>query len=197
MKKMLLMLAAVATLTAAARTTETSEWSYNSSEARFTDGATQIFVRPVTVDAVPVKSANGRVERASFNYTIAGDEYVARLAYNNRGEINVEQSEINLKNYLIYLASVGKLADVKGVTRVCDVFLAPIFNMAFDQNKVTIEFSGYPAVFENWGIANQDEYSKWIYYEERNPKITGARDVEVRAPIGVEQREVTRTTLTH
>lgn len=65
--------------------------------------------------------------------------------------------------------------------------------MNFTQSECVVEFTGYPAAYENWGIANQDEYSKWIYYEERNPKISGVREVEVKAPVGVEEREVRKT----
>lgn len=177
-----LLLAAGTLLSMSAKTDVEVQWSYKNSQARMVSSDAHLYVRPYTVELALMDST-----RYKWRVPITGDDYNSRLSFDNRGDINIEQTQRNMQTYAVYKASVGAQSP-EGRNKVeCDVILAPLFNMEFNQNGCVIEFTGYPAVYKNWGTATIEEFERWIYFDrdQSDTKKTiggkiGVQEVEVR-----------------
>ena len=183
MKKslMTLALAAFSLLPMNAKSTVEVEWNFDSSESRMVQSDAHLYVRPFVVDLELLTK-----ERLSWEIKVSGEEYGSRVSYNSRGEILMDATQLNLKTYAVYLASVGKKAAIGGSSLKFDVLVAPLFNMSFNQNECTIEFTGYPAKYTNWKSATIDEFEHWIKFDRNQ----GETKQGVNGTVGVEEREV-------
>lgn len=177
-----LLLAAGTLLPLSAKTDVEVEWSFNNSQARMVSSDAHLYVRPYTVELALIDSI-----RYKWRVPISGDDYKSRLSFDNRGEINIEQSQRNMQTYAVYKASVGAEASENHGRIECDVILAPLFNMTFNQSGCVIEFTGYPAVYKNWKTATINEFERWIYFDrdQSDTKKTiggnvGVQEIEVR-----------------
>lgn len=183
MKKSLvtLALAAFSLLSMNAKSTVEVEWNFDSSESRMVQSDAHLYVRPFVVDLELLTK-----DRLSWEIKVSGEEYGSRVSYNSRGEVLMDATQLNLKTYAVYLASVGKKAAIGGSSLKFDVLVAPLFNMSFNQNECTIEFTGYPAKYTNWKSATIDEFEHWIMFDRNQ----GETKQGVNGTVGVEEREV-------
>ena len=156
-----LLLAAGTLIPLSAKTdVEEQWWSFKNSQARMVSSDAHLYVRPYTVEIALMDST-----RHKWRIPVSGDEYKSRLSFDNRGDINLEQTQRNMQTYAVYQASVGAMPTLAGKNIECDVILAPLFNMTFDQSGCVIEFTGYPAVYKNWKTATIEEFERWIYFD--------------------------------
>lgn len=177
-----LLLAAGAFVSTSAKNDVEMQWNYDTSQSRMVQGDAHLYVRPFVVDLKLLTE-----ERLSWHVEIKGTEYESRLDIDSRGEINMENSQQNLQSYAIYKASVGTEAPIGRAALKCDVIVAPLFNMTFNQDGCVIDFTGYPAAYTNWKSATLDEFERWIRYD-RNQTDTkhtvngsvGIQEVEIR-----------------
>ena len=176
-----LLLAAGAFLSSNAKNDVEVQWNYDTSQSRMVQGDAHLYVRPFVVDLKLLTD-----ERLSWHVEISGTEYESRLDMDSRGEINMENSQQNLQSYAIYKASVGTQAPIGHAAIKCDVIVAPLFNMTFNQNGCVIDFTGYPAAYTNWKSATLDEFERWIQYD-RNQTDTKRT---VKGSVGVQEVEV-------
>lgn len=162
---------------------EEQYWNFGSSQSRMVQSDAHLYVRPFVVELQLMGT-----ERMSWKMRIGGDEYISRWSCDSRGDINPDQTKLNMQNYAVYKASVGEAVPFGHKESVkCDVIVAPLFNMSFTQDSCFIEFTGYPAVYSNWHTATPEEFDKWIKYD-RNQSDTkktvngtvGVNEVEVR-----------------
>ena len=177
-----LLMAAGAILPLSAKTDVEEQWSFKNSQARMVSSDAHLYVRPYTVEIALVDST-----RHKWRIPVTGDEYKSRMSFDNRGNINLEQTQRNMQTYAVYQASVGAMPTMANKHIECDVILAPLFNMTFDQSGCIIEFTGYPAVYKNWKTATIEEFERWIYFDrdQSDTKKTiggkvGVQEVEVR-----------------
>lgn len=178
------LLAAGAFLPLSAKTDVEVEWNFKNSQARMVSSDSHLYVRPYTVELALIDSI-----RYKWRVRITGEEYQSRLSFDNRGDINIEQSQRNMQSYAVYKASVGAEAPISGSPIECDVILAPLFNMSFNQAGCEIEFTGYPAVYKNWKTATITEFEKWILYD-RNQSDTKKT---IGGNVGVSEVEIHKT----
>lgn len=178
---MTLALAAFSLLPINAKSTVEVEWNFDSSESRMVQSDAHLYVRPFVVDLELLTQ-----ERLSWEVKVSGEEYASRISYNAKGEMIMDATQLNMKTYGVYLASVGKQAPIEGRSMKFDVLVAPLFNMSFNQDGCTIEFTGYPAKYTNWGTATIDEFERWIKYDRNQ----GETKQGVNGAVGVEEREV-------
>lgn len=164
-----------------AKSTVEVEWNYDSSESRMVQSDAHLYVRPFVVDLELLTE-----KRLSWEVSVSGEEYASRLSMNSKGEIMMDATQLNLKTYAVYLASVGKKAPIGNSGLTFDVLVAPLFNMTFNQNGCTIEFTGYPAKYTNWKSATIDEYERWIKFDRNQ----GETKQGVNGTVGVEEKEV-------
>lgn len=178
-----LLLAAGAILPLSAKTNVEEQWNFGAAQSRMLQSDAHLYVRPFVVEL----QLTGN-ERLSWKMRFGGEEYVSRWSLDSRGEVNPDQTKINMQNYAVYKASVGEAAPIGSKEGVkCDVIVAPLFNMSFSQDSCIIEFTGYPAVYSNWHTATPDEFDKWIKFDhnQSDTKKTvngtvGVQEVEVR-----------------
>lgn len=179
---MTLALAAFSLLSMNAKTTVVNEeWNFDTSESRMVQCDAHLYVRPFVVDLELLTK-----ERLSWEVKVSGEEYGSRVSYNSKGEILMDATQLNLKTYAVYLASVGKKAPIGGSSLKFDVLVAPLFNMSCNQYECTIEFTGYPAKYTNWKSATIDEFERWIKFDRNQVETKQG----VNGTVGVEEREV-------
>lgn len=181
-KKVLAFLLAVAAYgVSCAKNNVEVEWNFDTSESRMVQADAHLYVRPFIVDLEILTK-----ERLSWKVTISGDEYASRVSLNSKGEIMMEATQQNMQSYAIYRASVGDASPIGTNSITCDVIVAPLFNMKFNQNGCVIEFTGYPARYTNWKSATVDEFRQWIMYDRDQEQTKRG----VAGTVGVEEREV-------
>lgn len=177
-------------LTAPAKDEVEVEFNYNTAEARMLNSDAKLFVRPFVADlqliAQPA-AKDGVAPRINWEKTFTAKEYLSLAVVDKKGGIVFDATETNIKNHVVYLASVGKLAPLNYSAIEFDILVAPLFDFTLDQNSCTIRFTGYPARYTNWQPATALQYQEWIQSHE-NGRTETRRGVT--GNVGVQQVDV-------
>lgn len=166
------------------------EWNYDTSEARMLNSDAKLFVRPFVVDLeLVVKPAPNEkaAKRITWEKSIAGEKYISLAAFDNKGNILIDETAANMKSHVVYLASTGELKPTNNEMLTFDILVAPLFDMSINQSGCTIRFTGYPARYTNWQPATSEQFNEFIRSGE-NGKTETKRGVH--GNIGIESVEV-------
>lgn len=125
-----LLIAAFSVLAASAQRHEV--FNFQSSEARALDLNPASTVVPLVAEII-VDSVTGRI---NDSWHISPSDFLARQIPNN-----YEATLNNLRAYGLFKSSLE---------HNCDIIVAPIFDIAINNQGATINLIGYPANFANW-----------------------------------------------
>lgn len=111
---------------------------YQQAQARLLEPQQQVFITPLVADLRILNQ-----ERQTFEYPV-GDVDMSKITL---GEIT------DLKVLALYNMTVAFDADV---------VVAPTFYVDLQKKNSKIVVRGYPAIYENWKVANKETDYKWI-----------------------------------